>query len=218
MVDYAAIRHNMVESQLRTNEVTDPRLLEAIEEIPRERFVPERYRGIAYVDEDLEIAPDRYLMEPVVLARLLQSARVSPDDVVLDVGCGTGYSSAVLARLAGTVVALESDSVLAARTEEVLAELGTDNVAVVTGKLSEGYPEQAPYQVILLGGAVPEVPQAIAEQVGEGGRLVGVLRQPRKVGRATLVMRRHGVLSNLALFDAAVPFLPGFEPVRRFVF
>lgn len=218
MVDYAAIRHNMVESQLRTNEVTDARLLEAIEEIPRERFVPERYRGIAYVDEDLEIAPARYLMEPVVLARLLQNARVAPDDVVLDVGCGTGYSSAVLARLAAMVVALESDSALAARAEELLADLETDNVAVVTGELGAGYPEQAPYQVILLGGAVPEVPQAIAQQLAEGGRLLGVVHQPGKVGRAILVVRRHGVLSNLPLFDASVPFLPGFEPVQRFVF
>ena len=105
MTDFSVLRHNMVESQLRTNEVAEPRLIDAIEQTPRELFVPERYKGVAYVDEDLEIAPGRYLMEPMVLARLLQAAALSPDDVVLDVGCGTGYGAALLGRLAGSVVA-----------------------------------------------------------------------------------------------------------------
>ncbi len=218
MVDFAVLRQNMVKAQLRTNEVTEPRLLEAMEEIPREIFVPERSQAVAYVDEDIEIGLGRYLMEPMVLARLLQAAEVTPRNAALDIGCATGYSSAVLARLAGAVVAVESEPELAARADELLTGLGADNVAVVRGALEDGYAKQAPYDVILLGGAVPELPQTIIDQLAEGGRLLAVMRAPGEVGRATLTMRRQGAVSSRTLFDAAVPPLPGFERRPRFVF
>ncbi|MCZ6719919.1 MAG: protein-L-isoaspartate O-methyltransferase [Alphaproteobacteria bacterium] len=218
MTDFSVLRHNMVESQLRTNEVAEPRLIDAIEQTPRELFVPERYKGVAYVDEDLEIAPGRYLMEPMVLARLLQAAALSPDDVVLDVGCGTGYGAALLGRLAGSVVALESDHALAQRADALLSELGVDNVAVIETELRRGYPKQAPYDVILFEGSIPEIEAAITDQLSEGGRLLAVRRPPGEVGRATLALRAHGGVSRRALFDAAVPPLPGFEPGRAFVF
>lgn len=218
MVDFAVLRQNMVKAQLRTNEVTEPRLLEAMEEIPREIFVPERSQAVAYVDEDIEIGLGRYLMEPMVLARLLQAAEVTPRNAALDIGCATGYSSAVLARLAGAVVAVESEPELAARADELLTGLGADNVAVVRGALEAGYAKQAPYDVILLGGAVPELPQTIIDQLAEGGRLLAVMRAPGEVGRATLTMRRRGAVSSRTLFDAAVPPLPGFERRPRFVF
>ncbi len=218
MTDYATARINMVENQVRPNRVTDERVLGAMAEVPRERFVPKKFQGLAYVDEDIAVAPGRYLMEPLVLARLLEAAAVKPEDVVLDIGCATGYSSAVLARLANTVVALESDADLAEGAVEILIELDADNVAVITGALEDGYPEQAPYDVIVLGGAVDEVPLAITGQLAEGGRLVAVVTGGRRVGKGTLTLRTHGTLSSRVVFDAAVPPLPGFSIARAFVF
>lgn len=218
MSDYATVRHTMVESQLRTNEVSEPRLVEALEAVPREAFVPEPLRGIAYVDEDLEVAPARFLMEPRVLALLLQAANLDPADVVLDVGCLSGYSTALFARLADTVVGLESDADLARRADELMSTLGVDNAAVVTGPLAEGYAKQAPYNVILVGGAVPEVPAALIDQLAEGGRLLTILRPSGAVGHAALMLRRHGQVSTRVLFDAAVPALSGFERKPGFVF
>lgn len=218
MVDFATARHNMVESQLRTNRVTDRRLLAAFETIPRERFVPEPLQSIAYVDEDLKVAPGRHLMEPMVLARLLEAAEIAASDVALDIGCATGYASAVMARLAATVVALENEAELARHAEAALQDEAVDNAVVVTGPLEEGYPKQAPYNVILIHGAVAEVPQAIAEQLTDDGRLVTVVKRGRGMGRATLVERVAGVLSSRALFDAATPWLPGFARQPGFVF
>jgi len=218
MSDYAAVRHAMVESQLRTNEVSEPRLVAAMEAVPREAFVPVPLRGIAYVDEDIEVVPGRFLIEPRVLALLLQAAQLGPADVVLDVGCLTGYSTTLLARLADTVVGLESDADLAHRADQLMSTLGVDNAAVVIGPLAKGYTKQAPYDVILLGGAVPDVPDRLTDQLAEGGRLLTILRSPGGVGHAALMLRRHGQVSTRVLFDAAVPAMPGFESAPRFVF
>ena len=155
MPDYSTARYHMVECQIRTNNVNDPRLIKALQEVPRELFVPDPFRSIAYLDHDLKIADGRFLMEPMVLARLLQLAEIQPTDIVLDIGCTTGYAAAILARLAATVVALESDSLLAKRATATLARLEADNVVVVEGALNEGYAEQAPYDVIVVGGLVP---------------------------------------------------------------
>lgn len=217
-MDYAAARFNMVESQLRTNKVTDAALLEAFEAVPRERFLGEAQRPVAYVDEDLAVAPDRYLMEPMVLGRLLQAAALEPGDMVLEVGTGTGYAAAILARLAGTVVALEDDAALAAQAEAAFEALGIDNVVLVSGPLNQGYPKQAPYNVILLNGAVAAVPEGMCAQLGEGGRLVTVVRQGAGTGRAVLMQCSGGHVSSRVLFDAATPYLPGFQPEAGFVF
>ncbi|MEL0106153.1 MAG: protein-L-isoaspartate O-methyltransferase [Rhodospirillaceae bacterium] len=216
-MDYAEARLNMVENQIRTNRVTDPLIIKAMGELPREAFVPGEKAGIAYIDEDIEIAPGRYLMEPMVLARLLQAAEITESDVVLDIGCGTGYASAVLSHMANTVVALESDAGLAAQATETLSALEIDTVAVVEGALSAGAPKQAPYDVIFIGGAVAEVPQAIAGQLAEGGRLVAVTNK-KSIGTGALITNHRGILTRRDLFDAATPFLPGFEPAPEFVF
>ena len=218
MTDHAAARRNMVSGQIRTNRVTDERLIEAMEEIPRERFVPHAKRGVAYVDEDVEVAPGRYLMEPMVLARLVQEANVAADDVVLDIGCGTGYATAVISRLAGTVIALDVDGSLAGEAERALSAVGADNAIVVTGPLAEGYASQAPYDVMLLGGAVDHLPQALADQLAEGGRIVGVLREAGGLGQATLWARHRGALSSRCLFEALLPPLPGIARPVRFEF
>lgn len=218
MVDFSTARLNMVESQIRTNKVTDARILEALETVPRETYVPEARRGVCYIDEDLSIGGGRYLMEPMVLARLLQEARIGKDDVVLDVGCTTGYSCAVLAQLAATVVGVECDAALAEQANRVLSEEGIDNAVVIQDPLGDGYPKQAPYNVIVLQGAVAEVPQTIRDQLADGGRLVAVIRKDEGMGRATLMQRSGEVVSSRILFDAATPSLPGFEREERFVF
>lgn len=217
LIDYTAARRNMVASQIRTNEVTDEALLAALTDVPRERFVPAPLRGVAYIDEDLPIKRGRYLMEPMVFARLVQLAGVGPNDVVLDIGCGTGYSTAVLARLTNTVVALESDAELAAAATANLAELGIDNAVVVTAPLAEGYAKQAPYDVIFFNGAIPRIPDLISRQLAEGGRLVAVVGE-HGVGRGTLMTRARGAAASRPAFDAAVPMLPDFVVEQGFVF
>ncbi|MCY4406709.1 MAG: protein-L-isoaspartate O-methyltransferase [Rhodospirillaceae bacterium] len=218
MIDHAVARQNMVSGQIRTNRVTDERLIEAMEEIPRELFVPRAKRGVAYVDEDVEIASGRYLMEPMVLARLVQEAEIRASDMVLDVGCGTGYASAVMARLAGTVIALDTDEALVSEAEQALSAVGADNAIVVTGALADGFAEQAPYDVILVGGAVDHLPQALADQLAEAGRIVGVVREPGRVGQATLWARHRGALSSRSLFEASLPPLPGIVRPAQFEF
>ena len=217
-MDFAAARANMVDCQLRTNKVKDARLLHAFETIPRELFVPENRRAVAYVDEDLQVAPGRYLIEPMVLARLLQAADVTSDDLVLEIGGASGYGSAILAHLGATVVSLESDSDLAAAAAEAQTQVGIDNVLIVVGPLNQGYDKQAPYNVIVINGAVGEIPAAITDQLADGGRLVTVIREESGPGQAVLVQRRGANVSRRVLFDAATPVLPEFERAPGFVF
>ena len=218
MLDFAAARRNMLESQLRPNQITDPELLVAMGELPRERFAPEPLRGIAYVDEDVPIDGGRFLMEPLVLARLIQLAQVAKTDKALVIGCGTGYATALLARLCRQAIGLERDPALAREAAERLRELDLRNASVVAGALEQGYAARAPYDVILLGGAVEEVPVMITDQLAEGGRLVAVLRPQGAVGRATLITRRGGLLSRRGTYDAATLPLPGFARPKAFVF
>jgi len=218
MVDYAAARMNMVDSQIRTNKVTDATVISAFESVPREAFVPDRLAAVAYVDNNLPLGNGRFVMEPMVLARLLQEARPGPADVVLEVGSGTGYATAILARLAATVVALESDKDMAARAVKTLAELDIDNAIVVHGPLPAGWPAQAPYGVILINGAVPEVPQAIHRQLADGGRLVTVLQAGNRQGQGILMQRHGDVAASRVLFDTEMSILPEFERAPGFVF
>ncbi len=217
MTDYAAARKQMVDSQLLPNKVTDARLIEAMSAVPREAFLPQSRRGVAYVDEDVQVAPGRYVIEPMVFARMLQEAAIRKTDAVLDVGCATGYSTAVLARIAGVVVAVEEDIALAAQASANLASTGVENAAVTAGPLNAGYPAQAPYDVIVLEGSVEEVPAPLLDQLGEGGRLVAVLAG-RGMGKATLYTRSGGVIGHRQLFDAGLPPLPGFAREAGFVF
>lgn len=218
MADFAQARQNMVDCQLRTNKLVHPALISRFEEIPRERFVDESVQSIAYVDEDITVGKGRYLLEPMVLARILQELSIDPGDIVLDVGCGTGYSSAILSGLAATVVGLECEAELAARANDLLTDLAADNAVVVEGVLAEGYATQGPYDVILVGGAVAVIPPALIDQLAEGGRLAAVVDDGSGPGKAVLVIKQNGNVSQRVLFDASVPRLPGFEPQEGFVF
>ncbi len=216
-MDYSGARHRMVFGQIRISRVTDPFVLNALATVPREVFAPQFLQGTAYRDEDLPIGRNRYLMEPMVLARLLQLAEIQPTDVVLDIGCATGYSAGVLARIATAVVALESDSRLAETAVAVLAEQGIDNVTVVTVPLGGGYAEQAPYDVIVFEGAVGSIPRDIRDQLADGGRLVAMV-QSGPFAQATLVKRAGAFFSGRTEFEASTARLPGFEKPSGFVF
>ena len=216
-MDYATARHNMVESQIKPNRVTDPLIMEALARLPRESFVPAAMQGIAYVDEAIDIGEGRYLMEAWVLARLLQAAEVQADDVALLVGCGSGYEAAVLANLASTVVALETSESLATQANDVLASLSIDTVAVVNGALARGYSRQAPYDVIFINGALRAIPERFGDQLAEGGRLVSIVGLGA-MGKGTLMSKYNGVVSSRTFFDASTPELPGFEQEQTFSF
>ena len=218
MIDYAAARLNMVDVQLRTNGVVDRALLEAFLAVPRERFVPEALKGVAYTDKDLPLGNGRYLMEPLVLARLTQLAELGPNARVLCVGSGPGYDAAVIAHFASAVVALESDSSLAATARHLLVELGYVTASVVEGPLAQGHAADAPYDAIIFGGAISEVPDSIARQLAKSGRIVAVLRADARVAQVTVMARTGGALSRRPVFDAAVHALPGFAPRPAFVF
>ena len=218
MIDFGAARLTMVDSQLRPNKVTDRAVLDAFLTVPRERFVPPALRATAYADDDLPIGDGRFLMQPMVLARLVQLAAVGPGDTVLEIGAGTGYGTAILARLARSVVGVESDPKHAARAVARLAELGAGNAVVIAGRLVEGHPARAPYQVVVFEGMVAQIPDAIAGQVAENGRVVAVLSDGNGLGRAALMTRTNGVLSRRPVFDASVPPLRGFERTPSFVF
>jgi protein-L-isoaspartate(D-aspartate) O-methyltransferase len=216
---FEAARRHMVESQLMPNKVNEPTVLAAVAGVPRELFVPQALRGVAYMDEDIDIAPGRFLMEPMVFARLLQEAAIDRADLVLDVGCGSGYSTAVLAKLASTVVGLESDASLAQQATAALARLGIDNAAVVQGALEAGLPAQGPFDVILVEGAMGQVPDALTAQLADGGRLLGVVNSGGPVGHAVLLRKVGGLIARRVLFDAGIRRLPGFEaPKPGFVF
>lgn len=213
---YAKARFNMVESQIRTNKVTDTRLLAVMSQMPRQIFVPGALAGVAYVDKSLRIVPNRYLLEPLVLARLLQEAMVGPTDKVLVIGAGTGYSTAILAGLAATVTALESDAELADKARANLAALAVTNAVVHTGPLEQGLAAPGPHDVILIDGMIAGLPDQIAEQIAVRGRLVTVQSQEGRVGAGMLYRNLAGSVSGRILFDAAGPLLPGFEPRSAF--
>lgn len=222
-MDYATQRKNMVESQVRPSDVTDRRIIRAMLELPRELFVPERLRELAYMDGPVPLTPAnhagarRSLLSARILAKLVQAAEISPTAAVLDIGAGTAYSSALLAQLAQSVVALESDGTLASAARDTLRQAGADTVAVVEGDLPQGWPNEGPYDAILIEGAVEVVPPELLDQLKDGGRLVGIVGG-RSAGRATVWRRDGSTFGRATIFDASADVLPGFEEARAFAF
>lgn len=220
MGDYAAARRKMVDTQLRTSDVTDQAVLAAMEAVPREAFVASSYASLAYIDDDLPIGGGeggRYLMQPAIFARMVQAGELASTDVVLLVGGGSGYEAAVLARLASSVVALECDADLARAAAARLVELGVDTAVVVEGPLAAGWPSEAPYDVILVAGAVETGLDRLFEQLRDGGRMV-VVEGTGGAATARLYRRSGGTVSGRFLFNAAIKPLPGFERAKSFVF
>ena len=218
--DFALARRNMVECQLRPNQIVNPGLLEALSALPRERFLPDDRASVAYADEAVPVGGGRYLMEPMAVARLVQIAQPGERDRALVVGAGPGYGAAVLGRLVQSVVALECDAALAQRARQILSAVGAANVTVAEGPLSDGHAAGAPYDVILIEGAVPSIPDNLTRQLGEEGRLVAIVGAglPGYPGRAHLGRKVGGVFSSRPVFDAGTPALPGFTTLTRFVF
>lgn len=219
MVDFERARKAMVDNQLRTSAITDRRLLGAMGSVPRERFVPEERKSLAYIDEPhLYPGPlHRALPAPAPFARLVQLAQIRQDDAVLDVGCAAGYSSAVITKLAARVVAIEAEPALADAARANLAELGVSNVEIVGAPLTGGAPKLGPYDVIILEGAVAEVPDALLRQLKQGGRLVAYLRR-RGICVANVFVRSGDDFRPQPEFDAAFPLLLRQEEPEAFVF
>ncbi|MEM1378365.1 MAG: protein-L-isoaspartate O-methyltransferase [Pseudomonadota bacterium] len=220
--DFTQLRRAMVDSQVRTTDVTDLPLLEAMLDVQRELFVPARQKAFAYTDRDIPLDGaseiPRYLMQASPFAKMVQLAEIKKQDVILDIGCGLGYSSAVLSRLGAAVIALEVDDSLLGRAADLLATNGFDSVAVVPGLLENGYPDEGPYDVIFINGAVEELPSALPDQLKPRGRLV-VVEGRGLDGIARLYIRDdEGVVSDRRAFNASLKMLPGFEKRAEFQF
>lgn len=217
MVDYDAAREVMVDRQVRPADVTLYPIIEAMLAVPRERFVPEAMRPVAYFGEHVPLGGGRVLLDPRVFAKLLDALNVGPSDLVLDVGCGLGYSTAVLARMAEAVVAIETDADMAAEAERLLAEASVDTAVVVAGDLAAGDAGHGPYDVILLEGAVEQLPEALAAQLKPGGRIAAIFVDGAR-GQARLGLATGGGIAWRRIFDATAPVLPGFERTKAFEF
>lgn len=215
MTDFSTARRHMVDGQVRPADITDLRLISAMLEVPRERFVPPAAVLLAYLDQDIAVGSGRCLLKPMVLAKLMHAADIAGTDKVLDVGCCTGYAAAVLASIAGQVVALEEDAGLAKTASAALA--GLANVTAVSGPLTAGWAAAAPYDVILLEGATEVEPQAFCSQLTNGGRLVCVLGKAPNA-KAMLYRRSGNEMGGRAIFDAAAAPLPGFARTPVFAF
>lgn len=220
MSDYSTARLKMVDGQVRPSDVTDLRILEAMLAVPREEFVPASLRPIAYLDIDIDVgggSAKRSLIKPVVLAKMLQAAGIAETDRVLVVGCATGYSAAVVSKLAAEVVATEPDAELAASAKASLARFGAANVTVTIADPAAGDTSHSPYDVIVLDGATEVIPDGLYRQLKMGGRLAGVFAESRPA-KAWLVTRSPADFGNRVLFDASAEVLPGMERLPAFSF
>lgn len=221
--NFEIARLNMVESQVRPSDVTDRRILAAMSDLPREEFLPAHDRPIAYMDRTISIGTSdgepisRFLPAPMIFAKLVQLCAIKSSDLVLEIGTSCGYGAAVMASLADSVVALESDTHLAGQATQVLIEQGISNVAVVEGPLNKGFASQGPYDVILLEGSVEFVPQGLFDQLRPGGRLVAVIGNGH-AGKAHIFINEGNTISRREVFDAILPALNGFEREHSFVF
>ena len=219
MADFSTARRMMVDGQIRTSDVTDLRIITAFQTVPRERFVAPSKTALAYLDIDVPVVEGddaRRMLKPMVLAKLIQAAAIVETDRVLIVGCTTGYSAAIIASLAGSIVALD-EGVAPAQAVKTLSSLGITNVEVVRGPLTAGWPAGAPYDVLMIEGAIEVMPDSFRTQLREGGRLVCVRggKPPQKAFAYRLI---EGELSGRPIFDATAPLLPGFAEKPAFVF
>ena len=217
MFDYAAARQHMIDSQIRTNDVTDPAILASFRAVPREVFVPMGQRSLSYSDVHIKTDEGRYMLRPRDFSKMLEAADVQKTDIVLDIACGRGYSTAILAGLCDTVVGLEDNEDHVTHSTDLLTKVDVTNAAVVKGDLKSGAREHGPFDVIMVSGSVSEVPKTWLDQLANNGRLVAIL-QDGPIGRAVVFTRAGDAVGERVVFDASVPTLPGFTPAPEFVF
>ena len=217
MSDFAERRRIMVDTQVRPSDVTKFPIIDAMLTVPRERFVPDALRETAYMGEHVPLGDGRVVLDPRVLAKMIEAVDIDRDDLVLDIGAGLGYSAAVMARMAEAVIALEENPEFAKEAERVLGENGADNVAVVEGALADGAAKHGPYDVIIVEGGAEVIPDAITSQLKDGGRIVAIFADGR-LGTARVGHCFDGAISWRSAFNANAPTLPGFERAREFVF
>lgn len=215
MADYQNRRTMMVDTQVRPSDVTKFPIIDAMLAVPREVYVPAERREAAYMGKNLSLGGDRVMLEPRTLAKLLDGLDIQSDDVVLDLGCGYGYSTAVLARMAEAVVAVEDDETRADEAQQILLEQGVDNAAVLHGVLAKGAAKSGPYDVIVLQGAIEFLPEALADQLKDGGR-IGCLFADGSLGSARIGYKLDGTINWRSAFNAGAPVLQGFEKHRAF--
>lgn len=215
MTDFAARRMMMVDTQVRTADVTKFPIIDAMLSVPREQFVPREQVEAAYVSENIRIAPHRVVLEPRTLGKLLDAINVESNDLVLDIGIGYGYSSAVIASMAEAVIGVEEDASLANEAQSLLSEHGADNVLVHTGPLTEGAAQHGPYDAVIVQGSVEELPPALIDQLKEGGR-IGCVFMEGALGVVRIGYKIDGEMSWRYAFNASAPVLPGFEKETTF--
>lgn len=225
MFNFAQARTNMVDGQIHTAGVVNPALLQAFQTIPRESFVPENRRNIAYCDENIHLGHGRYLVEPIAYSKMLQAADLKPDDVVLNIGGGTGYSSAILSTMVSTVVALDNNEEFVKKSQTVLDGLDICNVVFLKGDHRKGSPKHAPYSLIIINGSVVDIPEELLAQLSPEGRLIAIVKKPDEVLGNVVIMHKNNSkdlgetgFSSYTLFSAGCPYLEGFEPRSNFVF
>ena len=209
----------MIDSQIRPNKVIDEAVIAAFATVPRELFVNRQMQNLAYIDEDIHLSGGRFIIEAMVMARMIQALELQKSDNVMSIGAGTGYGSAVLSSLVTSVIAIETRTQMVEKAQQIVAGLDIGNVAVVKSRLQGGYPSEAPYQAIIIEGGVEHIPAPLFDQLSDGGRLVSVLRpKGREVGEATLWQKRAGHITSRALFTAQVPVLDEFRAKPEFTF
>ena len=215
MTDFAQSRTTMVDTQVRPSDVTKFPIIEAMLSVPREDFVPDARREAAYAGEQIALAPGRVILDPRLMSKILDAVDIQPNELVLDLGPGLGYSSALIARMAEAVIAVEEDADLAREAERALSEISADNAAVVEGALAEGAGKHGPYDVILLQGAVQNIPETLIQQLKDGGRIAALFVEGAH-GELRLGYKVDGKVSWRFMFNASAPVLPGFEAKREF--
>lgn len=217
MFDYSAAREQMIDSQIRTADVTDASVIKAFRSVKREDFVPKSKSALAYSDCNIEMEDGRVIMRPRDMSKLIQAAEIKDTDIALDIGCGRGYSTAILSRLAETVIALEDQEERVEKATNSLSEAGSDNAVVVKGDLKAGAKEHGPFDVIFVNGAVGEIPKNWLDQLANEGRLVAVLAEG-PIGRASVFTRTGDVIGERVIFDANVPLMPDMSKPAEFAF
>lgn len=217
--DFSSARANMVDGQIRPNKVNSQQLLDALQATPRELFVPPSLQELAYSEQVLDIPPGRFLLAPMVLARMIEALDLTPNQRVLDIAPATGYSTAIFAQLVQAVVALESDNGLSMAAGQMLQAQNIANAQVVHGPISLGAKQLAPYDAIFVNGAMAEVPRTLFHQLTEGGKLIAIIggTPGQSPGYVTLFTKLHNSTSERVLFEAAVPYVPGFSPTEGFI-